>query len=333
MADEPDNPPSVEPHLAAAYQLESIGELKRAVAECRQALAVTPDSAEAYNLLGIIIEQNDQQGEAIEAFRMATELDPDFEEARENFRAAQGQAQAAQRGRVSNGVWRSTLLGAVIFGLAFSLVAWPIAAASARLLPNGAYDTNTINLPLFYTLSALATGASAVLLEITNKRSRRLASYFIAGVVGGLFGHLASDFTRNLFNLALDRWPFLQIYVQGALQQAAFGVCVGAALGAIMNGRNLTKLMLAGALGFAIANPIGMWAAQAFQSTFVASNPDVYDPLGLVVLLFMSQMVAGVVGGASLGWAIGAAHANASDDQPTAAEVPVAAASLRSSHT
>jgi Flp pilus assembly protein TadD len=53
MADEPDNPPSVEPHLAAAYQLESIGELKRAVAECRQALAVTPDSAEAYNLLGL----------------------------------------------------------------------------------------------------------------------------------------------------------------------------------------------------------------------------------------------------------------------------------------
>jgi hypothetical protein len=326
MADKADNPPSIEPHLAAAYQLESDGELERAVAECRQALTVRPDSAEAYNLLGIIIEQNGQQAEAIEAFRTAMELDPDFQDARENFKAALAEANASRQARPGKDVWRSALLGAAIFGLAFSVVGGSIAASSVRLLPNGAYDTNTINLPVFYSLSALATGASAVLLEIASRRSRHLIGYFIAGVVGGLCGHLASDFVRSVLNITLEQWPYLQIYVEGALRQAAFGVCVGAALGAIVPGRNFTKLMLAGALGFAIADPIGSWAAQAFQVAFVAFNPAGFDPLGLVTLLFMSQIVAGVVGGASLGWAIGSAHATASGDQSTAARAPVPAA-------
>lgn len=84
-------PPLVANPLESAYASEAAGDLETALAQCEQALAAEPTSAEAHNLRGIILDQLDRLPEAIAAYRQAVSLDPDFDEARENLAEAEAE--------------------------------------------------------------------------------------------------------------------------------------------------------------------------------------------------------------------------------------------------
>jgi tetratricopeptide (TPR) repeat protein len=64
----------------------------------RQAIEIDPQSAGAWNNLGVVLSEIGQVDEAIRSFRQTLELDPEFIDAHYNLADAleqQGQAQAA----------------------------------------------------------------------------------------------------------------------------------------------------------------------------------------------------------------------------------------------
>ena len=65
--------------------LESGRNLKKALASCDQAIAYTPESAEAHNLRGLILDGLGRTPEAILAYRQALLLDPNFADAQANL--------------------------------------------------------------------------------------------------------------------------------------------------------------------------------------------------------------------------------------------------------
>lgn len=81
--------------LERAYDYEEQGEVENAVRECKAALALAPDWAEAHNLRGILLEELGRMSEAVAAYREAVCLDPDFVEARGNLFEAEAELQEA----------------------------------------------------------------------------------------------------------------------------------------------------------------------------------------------------------------------------------------------
>jgi hypothetical protein len=65
--------------------LERGRSLKKALAACDQAITCTPESAEAYNLRGLILDGLARTTEAILAYRQALLLDPNFADAQANL--------------------------------------------------------------------------------------------------------------------------------------------------------------------------------------------------------------------------------------------------------
>jgi len=78
--------PTADDHLDWANQLEEEGNLDGALAECDAAIELGRTFlADGYNLRGIILEGRGQSEEALAAYRMALEFDPNLEEARRNL--------------------------------------------------------------------------------------------------------------------------------------------------------------------------------------------------------------------------------------------------------
>ncbi|MBI5933991.1 MAG: tetratricopeptide repeat protein [Chloroflexi bacterium] len=65
------------------------GDLEGALSECEAALELSPNSAEAHNLRGLILDLLERPDEAIQAYREAVRLDPNFEDARANLADSQ----------------------------------------------------------------------------------------------------------------------------------------------------------------------------------------------------------------------------------------------------
>jgi tetratricopeptide (TPR) repeat protein len=86
-------------HLDRAYAYyENMDEYEQALLECEAALDLDPYLADAHNLRGILLEALNRPLEALQAYREAIRLDPDFSEAGDNLSALQ--AEFASRGRL-----------------------------------------------------------------------------------------------------------------------------------------------------------------------------------------------------------------------------------------
>ena len=71
---------------SAQETLETVDvDLESALLECEAALELSPNSAEAHNLRGLILDLLERPEEAIQAYREAVRLDPNFEDARANL--------------------------------------------------------------------------------------------------------------------------------------------------------------------------------------------------------------------------------------------------------
>ena len=71
-------------HLGQAFKAYDDGRYEAALRSCILALVLDPDSAEAHNLRGLVLEELDRPIAAVEAYRQAFQLDRSFAEAREN---------------------------------------------------------------------------------------------------------------------------------------------------------------------------------------------------------------------------------------------------------
>jgi uncharacterized Tic20 family protein len=69
----------------AEKALESGRNLKEALASCNQAVEYAPESAEAHNMRGLILDAMGKTDESILAYQEAVRLNPDFTEAKENL--------------------------------------------------------------------------------------------------------------------------------------------------------------------------------------------------------------------------------------------------------
>jgi Tfp pilus assembly protein PilF len=69
-------------HIAAAEKHEEAGEMGKAVEEYRQALELTPDYADIHYRMGALYARFDLTLEAIESYRRALAINPDYLEAR-----------------------------------------------------------------------------------------------------------------------------------------------------------------------------------------------------------------------------------------------------------
>lgn len=67
--------------------------LRKALDEINLALQFQPDSAEAYNLRGLILDELGNSDSALEAYRKAVQLNPNFEEAKANLEDAENDYQ------------------------------------------------------------------------------------------------------------------------------------------------------------------------------------------------------------------------------------------------
>jgi len=71
--------------IEEAYELKEDDCFAEAMALCDEALALNPDSAEAHNLRGLLLDGQHDPCQAIAAYREAVRLDPDFVEAEKNL--------------------------------------------------------------------------------------------------------------------------------------------------------------------------------------------------------------------------------------------------------
>ena len=75
----------VKQHLADAYDYYDVEEPDKALRACDAAIELAPNMAEAHNLRGMVLEDLGRLQEATAAYETALQIDPEFEEGRENL--------------------------------------------------------------------------------------------------------------------------------------------------------------------------------------------------------------------------------------------------------
>jgi uncharacterized RDD family membrane protein YckC/Flp pilus assembly protein TadD len=77
-----------ERHFDQAYAYWQKNDLENGLHECELAIQLAPDLAEAHNLRGVLLEELNRREEAIAAYREATRLNPELQEAKKNLSEA-----------------------------------------------------------------------------------------------------------------------------------------------------------------------------------------------------------------------------------------------------
>ena len=90
------DPNNVITHGRLALALAAMGSIDEAIEHCRIVLAARPDDAEMHNNLGMLLQRQDKIDEAIECYKKALQIDPKFQNARENLDSALAQKQAGK---------------------------------------------------------------------------------------------------------------------------------------------------------------------------------------------------------------------------------------------
>jgi arylsulfatase A-like enzyme/Tfp pilus assembly protein PilF len=86
IAAEPDYAPA---HNDLGVLLSRVGKLDAAIAALRRAIQLDPRASRYRNALGVALARGGRMAEAAAAFRAALALDPDYQDARDNLRAAE----------------------------------------------------------------------------------------------------------------------------------------------------------------------------------------------------------------------------------------------------
>ena len=89
-------PTQAHQHLEKAYIHADAGELEDALRECDLAIETAPEWADVHNLRGVVLDEMEQEEEAITAYEEAVRLDAGFEEAIDNLAKARAEGRGEE---------------------------------------------------------------------------------------------------------------------------------------------------------------------------------------------------------------------------------------------
>jgi len=142
-------------------------------------MKIDPSLAEAYNLRGIVLEKLGRKAEALESYKQAIDLDPNFPQAKDNLIALEDKMALLPRW-FRNGVFGIAIFLAVTYGL------------ELYLLSKGQF--HVLDRILFVVLNALYTPGIIVQIFLENSGPEpwtygwmiRIASSLPFGYIGGV---------------------------------------------------------------------------------------------------------------------------------------------------
>ena len=233
--------------LLQATQLEIEGKLEEALQCCQAVIQQDRNSAEAFNLQGIVLEQLGRCDEAMASWREALIIDPDDNDARENLGDLQRELREPTV-RPLLDAFRVGLLCSLVFVLIQLMMNLPIYAIWLTA-PDATLETLTANLvPLAWLLSLTGWGISAGLLAKLSWPTRsdwaRYVLFAVAGVVMALL--VAALIPITVLMSIGDVIPGLGVSFRSILTGLGFGMGIAMAMRA--TGRRMVLMAVAGAL-------------------------------------------------------------------------------------
>lgn len=304
-------PVEVQEALDRAYTLETDGNLEEALRVCDSILRDAPELAEVHNLRGIILEQTGDKEEALEAYRMALELEPGFDDARQNLLDLEEDIFETRYHVQRPNLVKVIVWGAVAYGVCFGLAG---GLSAFIVFPLSRFPL--VMMLLGTSLYALGSGIGAFVIgEVSRFKNALLLG--IACSIGGSLGrtgtalviHVVGWFFPLPMSFFIDP-PSFDLSI--LLRYAVIGAMTGLGLGLVQKTqRQMIHSILAGVIGFcvyALALPIyNNMTWDLGLSRFMpesASRLDLRFTLIYAFVEFIFGCIFGGIIGALFGWVV-----------------------------
>jgi len=302
-------PAEAQEALDRAYTLEADEDLEEALRICDAILIGVPGLAEAHNLKGIILEQTGDKEEALEAYRSALKLDPNFDDAKQNLLdleedILETRYQAQRPNPLKVIVW-----GAIAYGVCFGLVG---ALSALMMVPLSRFSL--VLMLLSTSLYAIGCGIGAFVVGWLSRFKSSLLLGF-AGLISGSLGLTGTNIATRIVHMFSP--PPMSLYMDAfrynppLLRYAVIGAIIGLGLGLVQKTqRQMTRSILAGMIGFcvyALALPIFdnmIWRLVLHWYIPGSTGFDLRFALIYAFFEFVFEGVFGGVIGALFGWVV-----------------------------
>lgn len=254
--DPPDRTANAQTHLQTAYEYIEQSDLQNALNECQIAIQLAPDSADAHNLHGIILDRLGKTEQAILAYREAIRLNPAFDEAIQNLAEAQTELDLSQRKLQQDEIWRVAKWGAWGYGTGltlFGVLSSLLPLLFLEVLVSYVYVLEIIKVIWF----ALAGGWGGIWLGKGMKPSNATSIGKASGLGFGL-GYLLSIalfIGVSEIGMSLQAWSSIDLIfiIAQTVRYGFMGGFTGWLIGKLQKDRQqLLQLVLTGAIGLGL---------------------------------------------------------------------------------
>ncbi|MBN2004865.1 MAG: tetratricopeptide repeat protein [Anaerolineae bacterium] len=289
----PEPPAEAQEQLDLANALRDQGKLQEALQVCEETITLVPESAVAYNLKGILLEEMGKSQEAVEAYQRAIELAPDFEDARLNMLELQDEMLEPQYRDDKTPAWKVALQGAVVFGGLFAMFGGLNMFVMGHLGLLFFVAVETMGYALSCGLGIYVIGASSKFRETV-----RLSLFGAVGCAGAYGVMTCLSFVMT--------WGF-EIKLPLTLQYVVIGIITGVALGVVQKRPQQLKLSIgAGLVGFGIFALLSEFFSgillNIFPIPWSADPTKMWSALALPAAI--KSGIMGVMVGAAFGWVV-----------------------------
>ncbi len=289
-----DLPVEAQKQLDLAYDLQSQQKPEEALQACATMIEIAPESALAYNLKGILLEEMEKSQQAIEAYQTALQLAPDFANARLNLAELQDEIVEIQYREYRTPAWKVAAQGAFVCGVFFALVE----GVSMFLLGYLGVLTTAIYMAGY----GLSCGLGVYVIGASSKFKATPYLSLFAGVgcavAYGVSRLVSFVYTRSSFYSTFDD-------IQILLRCAIIGLITGAALGIVQKTPRQLKLSIgAGLISFSLYALFSYLTTKAIFGWYLSFIPGKADDL---VALSRAMVIPKAIEGGLMGVAVGAA--------------------------
>lgn len=305
--DSPDRTANSQTHLQTAYEYIERSDLQNALNKCQVAIKLAPDSADAHNLHGIILDQLGETEQAILAYSEAIRLNPAFDEAIQNLAEAQTELNLSQRKLQQGEIWRVAKWGAWGYGTGltlFGILSSLLPLLFLEVLVSYVYVFEIIKVIWF----ALAGGWGGIWLGKGMKSSNATSIGKTSGLGFGLGYLLSIALFIGVSEIGISLWAWsstdLIFTIAQTVRYGFIGGFTGLLIGKLQKDRQqLLQLVLAGAIGLGLHGLLNeMWGDKLsgwiFRFAFNSPNAAMqYFSVSTVISAIQWGVIGIIVGG------------------------------------